>query len=55
MHNGHELLQIERMAASLKKNVVDLQKMILNVTKINDENTKIIDQTRDELMKLKFH
>ena len=29
-HNGHELIQIEEMASSLKQNVLDLQKMILN-------------------------
>ena len=53
-HNGHELVQIEEMASSLKQNVLDLQKMILNATRLNDENSKLLDQTREELARLKF-
>ena len=53
-HNGHELVQIEDMATSLKQNVLDLQKMILNASRLNDENSKLLDQTRDELSRLKF-
>ena len=53
-HNGHELVQIEEMANSLKQNVLDLQKMILNSSRLNDENSKLLDQTRDELSRLKF-
>ena len=53
-HNGHELVQIEEMANSLKQNVLDLQKMILNSSRLNDENSKLLDQTRDELARLKY-
>ena len=53
-HNGHELVQIEEMANSLKQNVLDLQKMILNSSRLNDENSKLLDQTRDELSRLKY-
>ena len=42
------------MASSLKQNVLDLQKMILNATRLNDENSKLLDQTREELARLKF-
>lgn len=52
-HNGHELVQIEDMATSLKQNVLDLQKMILNASRLNEENSKLLDQTRDELARLK--
>lgn len=52
-HNGHELVQIEDMATSLKQNVLDLQKMILNASRLNEENSKLLDQTRDELSRLK--
>ena len=37
-HNGHELIQIEEMANSLKQNVLDLQKMLVNAHRLNDEN-----------------
>ena len=53
-HNGHELVQIEEMANSLKQNVLDLQKMILNSSRLNDENSKLLDQTRDEVSRLKY-
>ena len=42
------------MANSLKQNVLDLQKMILNSSRLNDENSKLLDQTRDELSRLKY-
>ena len=42
------------MANSLKQNVLDLQKMILNSSRLNDENSKLLDQTRDELARLKY-
>lgn len=42
-HNGHELVQIEDMATSLKQNVLDLQKMILNASRLNEENSKLLD------------
>jgi hypothetical protein len=44
-HNGHELVNIDEMATSLKQNVLDLQKMILNASRLNDENSKLLDQT----------
>jgi hypothetical protein len=37
-HNGHELIQIEEMSNSLKQNVLDLQKMLVNAHRLNDEN-----------------
>lgn len=52
-HNGHDLVQIEEMAEILKKNVIDLQKMILQVSRLNDENAILLEQTKDELSKLK--
>jgi hypothetical protein len=42
-HNGHELVQIEDMATALKSNVLDLQKMILNASRLNEENAKLMD------------
>lgn len=42
-HNGHELVNIDEMATSLKQNVLDLQKMILNASRLNDENSKLLD------------
>lgn len=52
-HNGHELLQVDEMTNSLKQNVYDLQKMLVNATRLNEENRKLIDQVKDELSKLK--
>lgn len=37
-HNGHELLQVDEMTNSLKQNVYDLQKMLVNATRLNEEN-----------------
>jgi hypothetical protein len=42
-HNGHDLVQIEEMASSLKQNVLDLQKMIVNAHRLNEENHKLIE------------
>lgn len=42
------------MANSLKQNVLDLQKMILNASRLNDENSKLLDQTREELSRLRY-
>lgn len=42
-HNGHELLQVDEMTNSLKQNVYDLQKMLVNATRLNEENKKLID------------
>ena len=53
-HNGHELLQVDEMTNSLKQNVYDLQKMLVNATRLNEENRKLIDQVKDELSKLKL-
>ena len=53
-HNGHELIQIEEMATSLKQNVLDLQKMLVNAQRLNDENQKLVDQVKEELNRLKF-
>ena len=52
-HNGHELLQVDEMTNSLKQNVYDLQKMLVNATRLNEENRKLIEQVKDELSKLK--
>ncbi len=53
-HNGHELIQIEEMSNSLKQNVLDLQKMLVNAHRLNDENQKLVDQVKEELNRLKF-
>jgi B-box zinc finger len=37
-HNGHDLIQIDEMASSLKQNVMDLQKMLVNAHRLNEEN-----------------
>jgi len=52
-HNGHELLQVDEMTNVLKQNVYDLQKMLVNATRLNEENRKLIEQVKDELSKLK--
>lgn len=53
-HNGHDLVQTEEMANSLKQNVLDLQKMLVNAHRLNDENQKLVDQVKEELNRLKF-
>ena len=53
-HNGHDLVQIEEMASSLKQNVLDLQKMLVNAHRLNEENQKLIEQVKEELNRLKF-
>ncbi len=53
-HNGHDLIQIEEMASSLKQNVLDLQKMLFNAHRLNEENQKLIEQVKEELNRLKF-
>lgn len=47
-------MNIDEMAGSLKQNVLDLQKMILNASRLNDENSKLLDQAREELSRLRY-
>jgi hypothetical protein len=42
------------MAGSLKQNVLDLQKMLVNAHRHNEENQKLIEQVKEELNRLKF-
>ena len=42
------------MSNSLKQNVLDLQKMLVNAHRLNDENQKLVDQVKEELNRLKF-
>jgi len=53
-HNGHDLIQIDEMASSLKQNVLDLQKMLVNAHRLNEENKKLLEQVKEELNRLKL-
>ena len=42
------------MANSLKQNVQDLSKMLINAHRLNEENQKLVEQVKEELNRLKF-
>ena len=42
------------MSSSLKQNVLDLQKMLVNAHRLNEENKKLVEQVKEELNRLKF-
>ena len=37
-HNGHELAQLEDVTNIIKQNIYDLNKLMLNTKRINDDN-----------------
>jgi len=42
-HNGHSLSQLEEVTAVIKSNIYDLNKLICNTKRINNENKLFID------------
>lgn len=38
----------------MKQNVLDLQKMLINANRLNEENRKLIEQVKDELNRLRI-
>ena len=43
------------MAVSLKQNALDLAKVIQNASRLNVENSNLLDQTREEIQRQKQH
>ncbi|CDW72222.1 kelch motif family protein [Stylonychia lemnae] len=51
-HNGHNLVQVEEMSNTIKQNITDLLKMIMNSRRLTQDNLQLLEQARDELNKL---
>ncbi len=42
-HNGHEFAQLEEVTNVVKQNIGDLQKLLYNTRRINEDNKMFID------------
>jgi hypothetical protein len=51
-HNGHLLVSIDEMGRTVKQNVADLSKMMMNTRRATQDNISITEQCREELNKL---
>jgi hypothetical protein len=52
-HNGHEFAQLDDVTNVVKQNISDLQKLLENTKRINDDNRIYIDNQTVEIQKLK--
>jgi len=51
-HNGHELAQLEDVTNIIKQNIYDLNKLMLNTKRINDDNRQFIEHIKQEIQRL---
>jgi hypothetical protein len=51
-HNGHPLSQLEEVTAVIKSNIYDLNKLIINTKRINNENKLFIESIIQEVNRL---
>ena len=51
-HNGHELAQLEDVTNIIKQNIYDLNKLMLNTKRINDDNRQFIEHIKQEIKRL---
>lgn len=52
-HNGHEFAQLEEVTSVVKQNIGDLQKLLYNTRRINDDNKMFIEHQTGEVDRLK--
>lgn len=51
-HNGHELAQLEDVTNIIKQNIYDLNKLMLNTKRINDDNRQFVEHIKQEIQRL---
>jgi hypothetical protein len=51
-HNGHHMVPVKEMANTVKQNITDLSKMIMNTRRLTEDNLNLLEQAREELHKL---
>ena len=51
-YNGHELAQLEDVTNIIKQNIYDLNKLMLNTKRINDDNRQFIEHIKQEIQRL---
>ena len=51
-HNGHELAQLDDVTNIIKQNIYDLNKLMLNTKRINDDNRQFIEHIKQEIQRL---
>ena len=54
-HNGHLMVPVREMANTIKQNITDLSKMIMNTRRLTEDNLNLLEQAREELHKLLSH
>ena len=51
-HNGHHMVPVKEMGNTVKQNITDLSKMIMNTRRLTEDNLNLLEQAREELHKL---
>lgn len=52
-HNGHEMAELEDVTGIMKQNIKDLNQLLQNTKRINDDNISYIDHKKSEVINLK--
>ena len=52
-HNGHELAQLDDVTGIVRRNIADLQKLILNTKKVNEDNSTYINKVKEDVYKMR--
>ena len=52
-HNGHELATLAEVCLIVKQNIDDLQKLIMNTKRINEDNKSYVTHVQDNLQRLR--
>ena len=52
-HNGHELAHLDEVCCIVKQNIDDLQKLILNTKRINEDNKSYVTHVQGNLTRLR--
>ena len=51
-HNGHNMVPVVEMGNTVKQNITDLSKMIMNTRRLTEDTVNLLEQAREELHKL---
>lgn len=52
-HNGHELAQLQDVTGIVRRNITDLQKLILNTKRANEDNAGSVEKVKAEVFRMR--
>lgn len=52
-HNGHELAQLQDVTGIVRRNISDLQKLILNTKRANEDNAGSVEKVKAEVFRMR--